>query len=219
MTNAPALKNGNLPKPPQADARSGGVVIGRVKEKNQFTAAAEQFLRSYRLIFVLTIVVCLLGAVLFIYSVYVANVIDVQALLAQKATALEQRQAELEKLKSTKVSFAELEGPAKKILEILPSSQELPAIFVQMEALAVKHNLFLASIDVSNDKDAAASKKKLPLQKIIINISLTGGDYFALKGLLADVEKNLRLLDVRSLAYAPDTKSFNLSLAAYFFND
>jgi len=219
MTNAPALKNGSPAKPLQSDSQSGDVVLGRVKEKNQFTAAADQFLRSYRLIFILTIVVCLLGMALFVYSVYVANVIDVQALLAQKATALEQRQAELEKLKSTKVGFAELEGPAKKIVEILPSGKELPAIFVQIEALAVKHNLFLASIDVSNDKDAAAGRKKAPLQKIIINISLTGGDYFALKGLLADVEKNLRLLDVRSLAYAPDTKSFNLSMVAYFFND
>lgn len=215
MLNAPVTKNSNAVKPGSA----GGVVIGQDKSRTQFVAAAEQFLRGYRLIFILTMVVCLLGAGLFIYSAYRANVTDMQALIAQKATALEQRQAELEKLKSTKINFAQLEGPAQKIVEVLPMSKDLPAIFVQMEALAVKHNLFLASLDVADDKDAAAGKKRLPLQKIIINISLTGGDYFALKGFLADVEKNLRLLDVRSLAYAPDTKSFNLALFAYFYND
>jgi len=219
MLNAPATKNVNALKADPADGRANVVVIGRDKNRTQFVGAAEQFLRSYRLIFGLTVVICLLGTALFVYSVYVANVVDVRASINQKAAVLEQRQAELEKLKSIKINFTQLEGPAKKIVEVLPMSKDLPAIFVQMEALAVKHNLFLASIDVADDKDAAASKKKLPLQKLFINVSLTGGDYFALKGFLADVEKNLRLLDVRSLAYAPDTMSFNLSLAAYFYND
>lgn len=215
MLHAPVTPNEKASHPGSA----GEVVIGRVKEQARFVNAAEQFLRAYRLIFVLLIVVCLFGAALFVYSVYTTNVVDVQALLARNTVVLEQRQAELEKLKSTKINFAQLEGSAQKILDVLPMSKDLPAIFVQMEALAVKQNLFLASLDVADDKDAAAGKKRLPLQKIIINISLTGGDYFALKGFLADVEKNLRLLDVRSLAYAPDTKSFNISLAAYFYND
>lgn len=206
------LEKSNIIKRPGGDA-------GRVVKKPVSIAGMERFLNSFRLYFIVVLIAAVVGTGYFIYVVYNDNISLVRQRIEQKEKGLADQRTELAKLKAAKVNLAELSEPAQKILQILPEKKELPSIIMQIEALAAKHNLFLAALDAADDKSAEVGKKRLPLQKLLINISLTGGDYYALKGFLADAEKNLRLFDVRSLAYAPDTKSFNLSLAAYYYNE
>ena len=52
-----------------------------------------------------------------------------------------------------------------------------------------------------------------------ITLSVQGGDYFKLKGLLANIERHLRLMDVMALSFAggTDMSGYSLALRTYFY--
>jgi len=107
-------------------------------------------------------------------------------------------------------------------LQVLPDERDLPSVFVQLEALAYKHNLFLSTVDIAAEQSTGEEKRKkdkVELHKLVINLSLSGGDYFTLKNFLNDVENNLRLLDIRSIVYSPEGNTYNISMNTYYFGE
>ncbi len=192
------------------------------KKKSAFLGFAENFNRLYRLIFLLFFVVLFLALGAGSYYFYKINVEAVESLIKNQQEVLRQRQKELSELKSIKVSYEDLEDSSKRILEILPDQKDLPSIFVQLEALAHSHNLFLGTIDIAGDtafEDEEQNLNSSKLHKLNINLSLTGGDYFTLKEFLLDVEKNLRLLDIKSIVFTPESNTYNLIINTYYFGE
>ena len=224
--NAANNKLNNESRPGARPAPAGHLKVNIADEskvkKSGLIPVAEQFIKFYRLIFivmaVLLIIICGAG----IFSLYEPTIGSVKKAIADNQAVLAEKEQALNKLKSVKVSFDNIEESAQKILDVLPAEKDLPSLFVQLEALAFKHNLFLKTVDVSTpDKgiEETSESKKQELNKLVITLNISGGDYFTLKNFLADIEKNLRLLDIKSLSYTPQSNAYSLVIHTYYFGE
>lgn len=92
---------------------------------------------------------------------------------------------------------------------ILPNKAKIPELMAQLEALAAKDGFKVSSMDVGskevkrdsrNDAEAQAITDS-GLKMLSVSLGINGGDYFALKQFLQDVEDHLRLLDVMSINF------------------
>ncbi len=185
--------------------------------RSSFLVFAERLIHLYYLVAVVVVVLFLAIGSLIMIMVYSGN--DISEMLLKKQESLTAKQAELEKLKAMKTNYEQLEQSSQKILEVLPEDKNLPEIILQLEELARKNNLTMTNINIAEDKQTTANEQKtnkLNVKKVVLTTNLTGGDYFTLKSYLMDVEKNVRLLDIQSLAYSPITNSYDLMLGSYY---
>ena len=135
----------------------------------------------------------------------------IKAELLKRQQHLEQLQALIESY--NKISPAEI----ARIKMILPRDQDIPGLFVQFQELATKNNLLLGAI---NFNDAPATSGSAEIKKISINVDLVSSNdisYQEIKKFLASVETNLRLLDIDSVFFTPDSTNYSLTIIAYYY--
>jgi len=106
---------------------------------------------------------------------------------------------------------------------MLPNKPEVEKIMVMLENISDRQYVKLDSLVFDLD---AAQKKASPvtagldserLKKLKINLDISGIDYRGLKKLLSVLENNLRLLDIDSVDFSPDSNSVNLGITAYYW--
>ena len=141
-----------------------------------------------------------------------------RANLVLAQTELEKRKkyyADLQQLVANyqKISPAEVQ----KLKLILPEGKDIPGLLVQFQALATKNNLLLASINF-NDAGPASDKEKI--KKMSISVELLGGhanSYTEVKNFIASLETNLRLFDVSSIFFTPDSATYSMTVSTYYY--
>ena len=109
-----------------------------------------------------------------------------------------------------------------KLERILPKDEDIPGIFVELEALALKNNFLISSININEVPEPIKSevKDKSPIKKLNISLSLvnaSGGSYSDLKEFLDGLEYNLRLFDVNSVYFTPDSAYYSVSMSTYYY--
>ncbi len=107
----------------------------------------------------------------------------------------------------------------QKIKSILPHDKDIAGLLVQFQQLAAKNNLLLAAINF-NDLPDTSSKDRSGIKKISINIDLIGGgkdSFEEIKDFVASLEINLRLFDIQSVLFKPDSASYSITLYAYYY--
>lgn len=105
-----------------------------------------------------------------------------------------------------------------KLASMLPEMIDEPGLFFLFEKLALKNNMSLLAIDIS-EKDPGAELKNLGIKEVDIAANLTGGSYADLKNLISDMESDIRLLDVAAISYTPDPASLTLNIKTYRLGD
>lgn len=160
-----------------------------------------------------------------------------------KVKTLEAKKNELEQLKDLQKELAKIsKGEMEKLEKILPSSQALPDIFLQMENLAKESGLKVTRVSISEGEGevsgsenggseaAKESKKKNKttttqmsnIGNVSVSLSVEGsGSYESLKVFLDNIEDNLRIVDVNSLSYSPSVTpdqptSYTINLITYY---
>lgn len=194
----------------------------RQVSKNSLIANAEIFVKYFSLIFVVIILLAVLGSGYLLYVLVGDDFSRLETLTGQNQKELALKQEKITQLKNIKTDYEGLGESAKKIVDALPTKADLPGIFIQLENLAVKNNLLLNSLDIANQEAAEkedSTVRAAGLNKLSITISVSGGDYFSLKKYLADIENNLRIFDVKSLAYSPAENGYNIVLTAYYLTE
>ena len=194
----------------------------RQVSKNSLIANAEIFVKYFSLIFTAIFLLAVLGLGYLLYVLVGNDFSRLETLIVQNQKEFVSKQEKIAELKNIKTDYEGLGESAKKIIEALPTKTDLPGIFIQLENLATKNNLLLNSLDIANQE--AVEKKEATvrvagLNKLSITISVSGGDYFSMKKYLADIENNLRIFDVKSLAYSPTENSYNIVLTAYYLTE
>jgi Tfp pilus assembly protein PilO len=156
----------------------------------------------------------------------------------QKQSTLETRKKELLELKELQEELSNITTIEMARLEkILPTSKEIPDIFLQMESLARESGLSVSRVSVSEggarqtgtDSSSITGRSKKTkavqtsgIQTITISLSVEGKTtYDSFKILLDNIEDNMRIVDLDSLSYIPpveeeDEASFSLSLTTYY---
>jgi len=112
----------------------------------------------------------------------------------------------------------------KKVKQILPTEKDIPGLFVQLQALAESHGLFLSGISINEAADTAKSKAKQSsvreIKKLNLSIGVVGpedNNYERLKVFLTALENNLRLFDVNAVYFSPDSPTYSLEIFTYYY--
>lgn len=195
--------------------------------------------RFYTEIMIVVIVAILLGGYCLFLSKDIKQIFEERefSLTSIKAheTYLQGYLASLEKLNKNYMSFTEQQLVLMQ--SILPKRQDFPSLFVQFQDLAEKNKFSLSSINLievpaavaapvpvgqeqTGSSAAPANAAPLPadlIRQVNITISVSGGDYFALKRFLADIEANMRLFDVVMLNFGSAQEGpYQINLKTYF---
>ncbi|MFA5021889.1 MAG: type 4a pilus biogenesis protein PilO [Patescibacteria group bacterium] len=108
-----------------------------------------------------------------------------------------------------------------KLSEILPPKEDIPDLFIQLQNLAQEQNLLLSSISINEVPDTAQAKNaNSQIKKLSISLNLIGGkgdSYSEIKQFLAALEYNLRLFDVNSVYFSPDSPSYTINIFTYYY--
>jgi hypothetical protein len=107
---------------------------------------------------------------------------------------------------------------------ILPQEKDIAGLFSQFEYLASQQGLFLSGVSI-NETEIETKKSqqdvKGKVNKLNVTLSLTStnqaGDYEEIKDFLSDLEYNLRLFDVNSVYFSPDSPNYSVNLFTYYY--
>lgn len=107
----------------------------------------------------------------------------------------------------------------KKIDTALPDSPLKDELLSQLEFLTSQHGFLLSSLHIEDlqkaGKGEKAEKEIAGIGKIKVKMTVTGTDYYGLKSVLSMLERNLRLFDVTSLKFSPESESVDLEMLTY----
>jgi Tfp pilus assembly protein PilO len=116
---------------------------------------------------------------------------------------LKELNSEYEKIKQDDIDKIKIMAPEEKYQEEL---------LAYLEEFVLKNGLLLTSANVEETASAAEG-----INKLIINLTVAGADYNSFKKLLDEIESNLRILDVDSLSFTPESQSASFKITAYYF--
>jgi Tfp pilus assembly protein PilO len=100
----------------------------------------------------------------------------------------------------------------------LPAEADTPGLAVQLNAIAVKSGVKLSSLDMTVPAEAAGVATGMPLsvQPLDIVMSIDNAPYDKMKIFLFNLQNSLRLIDVRTLTFAPSADTVSVEARTYF---
>ncbi|MBT3690567.1 hypothetical protein HOE31_02065 [bacterium] len=179
-----------------------------------------------------------------IMMVLIVLIPKIESINQKKGGLLEQKEQELRELETYYNNLKNLDTTVSefkdkqlsninKLNEVLPSEAEVPNLMAQLEAVTLSSGFSLSFIDIAEGsllsadededdfdfKDDEYDQFASGIHYLDITLSVQGGDYFKLKGLLANIERHLRLMDVMALSFAggTDMSGYSLALRTYFY--
>lgn len=188
------------------------------QEKSGLISLAEKIAKFYRWIFFILAIVGTLAVALILFSAYQSSLDPLKAEINNKTVELKARMADLEKLKSMKVNYADLSASGQSVIEALPIKEDIASLIASLKAPAMKNNLSFSAHEIADQGKLDSAEENQAAEKYskaTLIVDLSGGDYFALKNYLSDVEQNLQLLDIESINYT-GAKSYELTVNAYY---
>lgn len=147
---------------------------------------------------------------------------------------LEGQKQYLEQLKQLEKDYQDLNHESLKNLEyILPTEKDTAALLSQLETLAKDNDLDVITIDVSAPDTETTQKKAADIQNeqeeltrkfsnediktLNIALSVTGIDsYMELRQFVEEIEKNMRLLDLKAFQYQSGQEVYAFDLTTYY---
>jgi len=108
--------------------------------------------------------------------------------------------------------------------KLLPSSIDSGNIIVMFEDRARENGILLKKIDVKESREStsdsvtALGTPQLPYKTVELSFAISGS-YASVLSFLGDLEKNIRLIDVKSISFSSslaDVYEFNISAKTYF---
>ena len=177
------------------------------------------FARFYKLITALIVILIIgSGYILILEPKYRESGQGSKINLDLAKTELLRRQQHFDQLKALVENYNKI-SPSEiaRIKMILPRDKDIAGLFVQFQELAAKNNLLLTTINF-NDTPAASNNGEIKKISISINLFGSGGNnYREIKNFIASVETNLRLLDVDSVLFNPNSSAYSLTILAYYY--
>ena len=142
-----------------------------------------------------------------------------QGAVADRKTAMSRVKGLITDLEKKRQSLSAMD-------EGLPASPDLPSLLVNIEYLASQSGMALENLQIAGSStgpsNPSGQSKKQDSSTGIITIDLTvNGQYPQLQALILNIERNLRLLDIKSINFAQPsgetgTRSYALQFMTYY---
>jgi len=174
---------------------------------------------SLLLVIILVVVLFFVAAYFVIWPVY-GRINDNKNKLSSQRNLLEIQTEYLENLHKLISNYESIkENDKEKLSQMLPAEIDEPALFTLFESLAEKNKMAMLAIDIS-EKEPKSEIKNLGLKEVNIAVNLasnpSAGDIYGdFKKFLADLEANIRLMDVVSINFTPESMSYILTIKTY----
>ncbi|MEK7139551.1 MAG: type 4a pilus biogenesis protein PilO [Patescibacteria group bacterium] len=97
---------------------------------------------------------------------------------------------------------------------ILPTTMDIPNLLAQVDGLARQSGLVLQSFSVAPPDPK--TKDQSGIRVVAVSLTFGPGGYPQLKGLLDNIETNIRLLDLTSFTFDSVAQTLTMNLQAYF---
>ena len=144
------------------------------------------------------------------------NVVAQREAIAERADILKDRQDTINKIKNLTQEYAKRATDISRFTSIVPAQKSAPELISALQALATQNGLQLTNIALSGN----ANQDKNVYQEQSIDLGLVG-NYPAFKSFIMAVERNIRLIDIKTIGASPIAEnstniSFKLKGNAYF---
>jgi Tfp pilus assembly protein PilO len=186
------------------------------KPDSFFDSFAEKFIDFYQLFIFIVVIICILATSLGLFLIYNKQIKPVENEITIQDSLLAKRQAQLADYQNTSKQFSNLTEFEQKIIQILPISERKDILFVEFEAIAWKNNLVLQSINI-NQSLSKDEEQTDEVQKLSIELGLSGGNYFEMKNFIRDIENSLRIIEIKAVNYSPDSDLFSVSAETFYY--
>lgn len=173
----------------------------------------------FALLVILLIAIFLTVAYFLLMPVY-SNLTDTQSKIVLEKQTLDQETSTLTAANKLLGNYKAISASDEaKINAMLPETMDEPGIFSLFELLAGRNQMAVLALDIS-EKESAADLKNLGVTEIDVAINLAANpasadQYGDFKRFLTDLEENLRLMDVTSINYSPESSSYILNIKTY----
>lgn len=196
------------------------------------TSLAQQLNQRFTVYATLTVLVFLTAGFVFVVNPKISEIRSFGVFNLQRTR--EQRGEVAESLRLTRSILESYNAvnmqDSEKLQSVLPTSADLPAMFIQVEALALSAGLRLNNVSFTtvsaahrDTKTTATDVKETPsgLQQMQVNFTVSGGHgYASLKNFLSTLESSVRLLNVQSLTYSPaqtgEEETYTITALSYY---
>jgi hypothetical protein len=201
------------------------------KEKNEKKPGSNKLLKGvlelahkYFLFVALIVfaVIIIIGYIFLIQPKYVAVSDKVKADEEQKTKELDNLTSYSDRLLKYRNEYNGISVDDKERINGLIAGNYVPeSVFAEMEKLIFSRGLILNSIDVSSQAKTSGADgggQGSGVGETTIKLDITGVNYEGLKQLLAIMESNLRLLDVKKVSFSPGDNAAQLEIVSYYIN-
>jgi|GEM_PF-5529105 hypothetical protein len=135
--------------------------------------------------------------------------------LASRKAETETAEAQAANAKSLISAFDVLNDEYKtKSSTALPVEPGIPELVASIDSMVRQSGMQVTALEIVPAKDPPKGAPDIAVLNIAMNVS--GGDYLALKRLLIVLEHDLRLTDVLSIAFSPQSAAYQLSARSYY---
>ncbi len=110
-------------------------------------------------------------------------------------------------LDSSKSTLADLGDVVNKMLIAVPDGKDAPNLVTELEALAIKHKVYIPNIQISEPTSTAESENNT----ISVSLSASGG-YSDLHQFIQGIEKDLRFMNIENMTISSVGDQVSVSL-------
>jgi len=174
---------------------------------------------SSSLLLILLMAIFAVAGYLLVWPEY-GRLVDTQEKIISQKKALEDESNSFYATNKLIENYADISSEKREKIEMmLPGEVDEAGLFSLFESLAQKNKIIVLAVDIS-EKEAAGDLKNLGVSEVQVSLNLTASPdsenaYGDFKKFLADLEVNLRLIDLISINYTPETTSYTLNLKTY----
>jgi len=192
---------------------------------------------KYNLIITIVFVVAAIAVSFYFYILpyYENTIAEKQREIEESNQELEKRLAFFKKLQKLKKEYESIQAiEEEKIYSVIPNSNQIPELLLQLEAIAEESGIEISSVTFSdsvnnnenypgltasnsNDTNPDPIQSIAGLGRVSFSFSLTGSNYSKLKIFLDKIERNVRLMDIKSINFAAGAESVSISLETYYY--
>ncbi len=134
--------------------------------------------------------------------------------LASRAALLEEQEEIVAEVENLLAEYQSLQGVSDRISRVLPNREDYPTLLNQIRGLAEVSQLSLESVTWNVlPRARGGSDGGLPASSVLQVSLKASGNYQALKSFLSSLERNIRIMDLVSLAIIPPSTGQNFSYA------
>jgi len=103
----------------------------------------------------------------------------------------------------------------RKLSLMLPPDEDVPGLYVQLAEIAQNNDFVLLSVDTLVDREPNGGGPN----KVHVAANFAGNDYEAFLLLLNDIERLVRVADVKSISFTAGTGNYSVLMDTYYLDE